>query len=1696
MEFVLSMLLVNLLAYLHHQDVPKSAELEETKRCSLEFQIVSITNLTSQACSCSTVAPNASSAGGSATGGLGAATGPSTAGGAGGAKWSAGSRAGWTQQTQGRLITHANSATSDNQNSKQNDDDEVEELPAHLLHNQALYNKRNGTISSRWQNAQQKVPSVTTLSTSLQVRYKSAFTEQSQRTSPLPTAQLSEEQPEHSVTIPPSGQFHYQVPQADRDRQLVRSSYSRSSPRRRHSVSGNSLNLAVGSPRLRRVSVGDAYHGSELRAIHSISSNARSYSIATGASDLHHSTPSNLPPSQTASQPLENLVPRSLPLGHHASALQPVNQSTPTDQQWLEQSLHILSATDNQYTSFYRMRKLLNTYVNSTPSPSTKVVDHMMWGFVMTRPNFESIHGLLHNYQHLLRNSKYKPSPDTYSILITALCQRDINNSNEIELRKSKLDDAMINQRLNQSLPNLSLAPPSSAEDLKVLNTLTSEPNFDHAVQLYNTLSKENLRLLQPAALDSLIKSCSNQSALDPQNVRGQQIMRLNLAVDAFGNLESQGNCSARTYAGMIDVLGYSQKLPNAKVMFDDYRNVRSGATPITSPILHVHHLRCPDLAGLSPELDGTIGFTHLRGQSQPVDEVSDAMVLLSLMRAYLANGDSVSAVTLLEECLNSDPTSATPLGKINSDHILEIISGFIRLSDFRSASKWLKRIFNEEHALYDLDQPGKRNSFLDKIVRLSCQPERVSGGLDVANDAVKVSIETMRPQSNPNAGISLMYRMRQVLNCLLVRALQSSTALQKDHQSTNSSITLGITKDSLEKATNLICDFIKRRSYLLETNSESSAYLLNLQTYGMMENLLNRAIQTCQHIRIATGATGQFKELTDLCQDMLIKLLSHYSTIPDHRPIDSEDVDVQHERSSLAGLLTCYQNLISSTAISASGLNHDTQLEFSLKITTPVIINNMSLILAKQLVRFYNLSSQADQLLRSTNDWFVMLTAGAIFEVQVKEGKSLSFAEDDSRFSTQSILESLLISLENALATGRVNFAERDPAIDSQFLIRVIDTYNIPLPVDGKLNGLFAELRAAGGGSYSASDLRLNHYIQEGGKYVTNRFSVLGHEDHSSPNNLSNATDSASVTSPSLTLIGASSVPSSLPSPLFSPHLANESESTRSTTPPSRLPLQVPHDASRSMSRSVSKSVVPVPHSSFRSFNEHLSQVALSMFCNKDLAELENMYRSVHESASRGIYLTPDASSALIETFGRLGQLDRMREMYVYAHVGLASVEGVTQSDQISRSASWIRVEDRMIIGLSYCGALDELAIHKLRLLENGEAPSADAYAAMIQHARETTDDASVALAYFEEAIQHRVIPNTFLCNTIISKLSKARRAPEALQVFDYMKQNNLPRNSVTFGAIINACCKTGDEKSAEKLFREMLRSKYYKPRIPPFNTMIQLYTQGIKHPNREKVLYYFDEMLRQNLSPSDHTYGFIEPYDPVSMRDVFERACADRNVRINGSHWSTLINVKGSIEKDLEGTLQLFDSISSHRSTIRMRSARSGEAQVLPDAVCYEALFNVLLGLKRTDLISTYVERMQSGGVHMTAYVMNTLIKAHASSGDIQAARDLFESLIDPAPGQAAAFNHPTPHGIEKIQQGYHNNHQTSLQKSIGQVHDPVYREPSSWETMIRSEIENGEIERAEGLMKRMENRAYPNALMNRVRKLIETSRRKIDQ
>lgn len=54
------------------------------------------------------------------------------------------------------------------------------------------------------------------------------------------------------------------------------------------------------------------------------------------------------------------------------------------------------------------------------------------------------------------------------------------------------------------------------------------------------------------------------------------------------------------------------------------------------------------------------------------------------------------------------------------------------------------------------------------------------------------------------------------------------------------------------------------------------------------------------------------------------------------------------------------------------------------------------------------------------------------------------------------------------------------------------------------------------------------------------------------------------------------------------------------------------------------------------------------------------------------------------------------------------------------------------------------------------GGVPSADSYGALISAIKDTTDDATVAIDLFEESQRLGTRPNTFLYNTIISKLSR----------------------------------------------------------------------------------------------------------------------------------------------------------------------------------------------------------------------------------------------------------------------------------------------------------------------------------------------------
>jgi len=138
--------------------------------------------------------------------------------------------------------------------------------------------------------------------------------------------------------------------------------------------------------------------------------------------------------------------------------------------------------------------------------------------------------------------------------------------------------------------------------------------------------------------------------------------------------------------------------------------------------------------------------------------------------------------------------------------------------------------------------------------------------------------------------------------------------------------------------------------------------------------------------------------------------------------------------------------------------------------------------------------------------------------------------------------------------------------------------------------------------------------------------------------------------------------------------------------------------------------------------------------------------------------------------------------------------------------------------------------------------------------------------------------------------------------------------------------------------------------------------------------------------------------------MERTFAQLVEDKGVTVQGSHWAALIHGYGCVGKDLDKAIAVFDSIQKHPSTVASRAH-------LPDAVAFEALINVFVTLRRTDLIPAYLERLQQSGVHMTAYIANLLIRGFAAAGNIEEARKVFESLADPSVGVAAPHNH-APH------------------------------------------------------------------------------------
>ena len=196
--------------------------------------------------------------------------------------------------------------------------------------------------------------------------------------------------------------------------------------------------------------------------------------------------------------------------------------------------------------------------------------------------------------------------------------------------------------------------------------------------------------------------------------------------------------------------------------------------------------------------------------------------------------------------------------------------------------------------------------------------------------------------------------------------------------------------------------------------------------------------------------------------------------------------------------------------------------------------------------------------------------------------------------------------------------------------------------------------------------------------------------------------------------------------------------------------------------------------------------------------SELEASGTNIHRNPERAFKVIQDVlfrqhkipSYALlanvIESLGRkFGEGARATEHELHARQ-LYALGQISLSLSRMKRNDWTNLENAMLVALCHFGYLEEAGSHRGRMIQSGVVPGANAYATMIACSKDTTDDAVVARQLWEESKVLGVHPNLYLFNTIISKLSKARKAEMALELFKSMKEMGITPSSVTYGAVI----------------------------------------------------------------------------------------------------------------------------------------------------------------------------------------------------------------------------------------------------------------------------------------------------------------------
>jgi len=438
-------------------------------------------------------------------------------------------------------------------------------------------------------------------------------------------------------------------------------------------------------------------------------------------------------------------------------------------------------------------------------------------------------------------------------------------------------------------------------------------------------------------------------------------------------------------------------------------------------------------------------------------------------------------------------------------------------------------------------------------------------------------------------------------------------------------------------------------------------------------------------------------------------------------------------------------------------------------------------------------------------------------------------------------------------------------------------------------------------------------------------------------------------------------------------------------------------------------------------------------------IADLRRMYRNTRR-CGKSLRLTTLAEIVTAASRGGTQHSDFIDEIVHNARIDLPWMPQYS----ISKSG-WSELLNAMTAAQLVLGNRDKAAEYHDEMLRMGESPSANTYGLYIVYLKgvqQTYDEASEAVTIFERALAEGVVPTPFLYNAVIGKLAKARRVDDCLFYFALMRTAGIKPTSVTYGTMINALTRVGDESFAEELFKEMELMSNYKPRPAPYNSMIQFFITTKR--DRSKVLSYYNRLLSLGIAPTSHTYKLlIEAYATLDQPDMVAAEAVLDTIRTSGlpvesSHHAALIHAKGCVLHDVPAAIKHFKDVIA--SGLR------------PDSTLYQALLECLVANHRVAETPYWVQDMVHKNIMMTPYIANTLIHGWTLEKNIDKAREVYEAL--------------------------------------GSANGQVRREPSTYEAMTRAYLAVEDREGAKRVADEMVGRRYPSAVVARVLDLVRMS------